>query len=95
MPAMAESLIDSMLALPIIFFMKPHFLSPFFPRVCSIQITAVCREAALLALQEDIGAQSIMGIHFEGALELVQPRIPESLIQSYISFQQKSGLHVL
>ncbi|KAJ8382360.1 hypothetical protein SKAU_G00031380 [Synaphobranchus kaupii] len=59
------------------------------------EITAVCREAALLALQEDIGAQSIMGRHFEGALELVQPRIPESLIQSYMSFQQKSGLHVL
>ncbi|XP_064200064.1 ATPase family gene 2 protein homolog A isoform X2 [Anguilla rostrata] len=59
------------------------------------EITAVCREAALLALQEDIGAQSIMRRHFEGALKLVQPRIPESLIQSYISFQQKSGLHIL
>ncbi|KAJ8262520.1 hypothetical protein GJAV_G00167360 [Gymnothorax javanicus] len=59
------------------------------------EITAVCREAALLALQEDIGAQSIMGRHFDGALDLVQPRIPDSLIQSYVRFQQKSGSHTL
>ncbi|KAJ8372108.1 hypothetical protein AAFF_G00294720 [Aldrovandia affinis] len=59
------------------------------------EISAVCREAALLALQEDIGAQSIMGRHFEGALLMVKPRIPESLIQSYVSFQRQSGLHVL
>ncbi|XP_036407690.1 ATPase family protein 2 homolog [Megalops cyprinoides] len=59
------------------------------------EITAVCREAALLALQEDIKAQSIMGRHFESALEVVKPRIPDSLIQSYISYQQQSSLHVL
>ncbi|KAI1888232.1 hypothetical protein AGOR_G00182910 [Albula goreensis] len=59
------------------------------------EITALCREAALLALQEDIGARSIMGRHFDGALAVVKPRIPDALIQSYVSFQQQSGLHVL
>ncbi|XP_035525477.1 ATPase family protein 2 homolog [Morone saxatilis] len=57
------------------------------------EITAVCREAALLALQEDIKAQHIEARHFESALNAVKPRIPDSLIQSYISYQQQhSGL---
>ncbi|KAI9521385.1 hypothetical protein NQZ68_007701 [Dissostichus eleginoides] len=57
------------------------------------EITAVCREAALLALQEDIKAQLIEARHFESALNTVKPRIPDSLIQSYISYQQdRSGL---
>ncbi|XP_022615588.1 spermatogenesis-associated protein 5 [Seriola dumerili] len=57
------------------------------------EITAVCREAALLALQEDIKAQHIEARHFESALNAVKPRIPDSLIQSYISYQQqRSGL---
>uniref|UniRef100_A0A8C9XXY0 vesicle-fusing ATPase n=1 Tax=Sander lucioperca TaxID=283035 RepID=A0A8C9XXY0_SANLU len=58
------------------------------------KITAVCREAALLALQEDIKAQHVEARHFESALNTVKPRIPDSLIQSYISYQQQqhSGL---
>ncbi|XP_018416623.1 PREDICTED: spermatogenesis-associated protein 5 isoform X3 [Nanorana parkeri] len=59
------------------------------------EITAVCREAALLALQEDIHAQYIMGRHFEQALTIVTPRIPDSLIKFYETYQQKSGLHNL
>ncbi|XP_027597413.2 ATPase family protein 2 homolog isoform X1 [Pipra filicauda] len=59
------------------------------------EITAVCREAALLALQEDIHAQSIMGRHFRCALTVVTPRIPDSLIQFYADYQQQSGLHTL
>nr|XP_033488711.1 ATPase family protein 2 homolog isoform X1 [Epinephelus lanceolatus] len=57
------------------------------------EITAVCREAALLALQEDIKALHVEARHFESALNTVKPRIPDSLIQSYISYQQRhSGL---
>ncbi|KAM4670678.1 ATPase family gene 2 protein homolog A isoform 3-T3 [Amazona ochrocephala] len=59
------------------------------------EITAVCREAALLALQEDIHAKSIMGQHFQYALTIVTPRIPDSLIQFYADYQQQSGLHAL
>ncbi|XP_068561397.1 ATPase family gene 2 protein homolog A-like [Cebidichthys violaceus] len=55
------------------------------------EITAVCREAGLLALQEDIKAQQIGAGHFEGALNTVKPRIPDSLIQSYVSYQQRRG----
>uniref|UniRef100_A0A674BB65 AFG2 AAA ATPase homolog A n=1 Tax=Salmo trutta TaxID=8032 RepID=A0A674BB65_SALTR len=57
------------------------------------EITAVCREAALLALQEDIKAQLIMGRHFESALNTVKPRVPDALIQSYINYQQQRGQH--
>ncbi|XP_008419366.1 spermatogenesis-associated protein 5 isoform X1 [Poecilia reticulata] len=53
------------------------------------EITAVCREAALLALQEDIKAAHIEARHFESALNTVKPRIPDSLIQSYVSYQQQ------
>ncbi|KAL0974273.1 hypothetical protein UPYG_G00218060 [Umbra pygmaea] len=56
------------------------------------EITAVCREAALLALQEDIKARLIMGRHFESALDAVKPRVPDSLIQSYVNYQQQRGL---
>jgi len=57
------------------------------------QITAVCREAGLLALQDDIAARIIQARHFEAALHAVTPRIPDALIQSYLSFQQRqSGL---
>ncbi|KAM6360872.1 LOW QUALITY PROTEIN: ATPase family gene 2 protein homolog A [Alca torda] len=59
------------------------------------EITAVCREAALLALQEDIHAKSIMGRHFRYALTVVTPRIPDSLIRFYADYQQQSGLHAL
>ncbi|XP_030306306.1 ATPase family protein 2 homolog [Calypte anna] len=59
------------------------------------EITAVCREAALLALQEDIDARSVLGRHFGTALTVVTPRIPDSLIQFYAEYQQQSGLHAL
>ncbi|XP_019389563.1 PREDICTED: spermatogenesis-associated protein 5 isoform X2 [Crocodylus porosus] len=59
------------------------------------EITAVCREAALLALQEDIQAKCIMRKHFQQALTIVRPRIPDSLIQFYSNYHQESGLHAL
>ncbi|CAH2300892.1 spermatogenesis-associated 5 isoform X1 [Pelobates cultripes] len=64
-------------------------------RYSGAEIDALCREAALLALQEDIHAQCIMGRHFDQALAIVKPRIPDSLIQFYQTYQQKSGLHNL
>ncbi|XP_070804727.1 ATPase family gene 2 protein homolog A [Pituophis catenifer annectens] len=59
------------------------------------EITAVCREAALLALQEDIEAKYIMKEHFQQALVVVTPRIPDSLQKFYEEYQQRSGLHLL
>ncbi|XP_010609484.1 ATPase family protein 2 homolog isoform X2 [Fukomys damarensis] len=59
------------------------------------EIVAVCREAALLALEENIKASCIMKKHFTQALSMVTPRIPESLRRFYEDYQEKSGLHTL
>ncbi|XP_078067376.1 ATPase family gene 2 protein homolog A isoform X3 [Mustelus asterias] len=59
------------------------------------EITALCREAALLALQEDIQAKIIMKQHFEQSFEIVTPRIPKKLMDFYENYQQQSGLHML
>ncbi|XP_058922760.1 ATPase family gene 2 protein homolog A isoform X2 [Kogia breviceps] len=59
------------------------------------KIIAVCREAALLALEEDIQANCIMKKHFTQALSTVTPRLPESLRRFYEDYQEKSGLHAL
>ncbi|XP_028348059.1 ATPase family gene 2 protein homolog A isoform X3 [Physeter macrocephalus] len=59
------------------------------------EIIAVCREAALLALEEDIQANCIMKKHFTQALSAVTPRLPESLRRFYEDYQEKSGLHAL
>lgn len=59
------------------------------------QIIAVCKEAALLALEEDIKADRIMKRHFTQALSIVTPRIPESLMRFYEDYQEKSGLHTV
>ncbi|XP_042548941.1 ATPase family protein 2 homolog isoform X2 [Dipodomys spectabilis] len=57
------------------------------------EIIAVCREAALLALEEDFKVKCIMKKHFTQALRTVTPRISESLRQFYEHYQKKSGLH--
>ncbi|XP_074197346.1 ATPase family gene 2 protein homolog A isoform X4 [Camelus bactrianus] len=59
------------------------------------EIIAVCKEAALQALEEDIQANCIMKRHFTQALSTVTPRLPESLRHFYEDYQEKSGLHTL
>ncbi|ELK30918.1 Spermatogenesis-associated protein 5 [Myotis davidii] len=59
------------------------------------QIIALCREAALLALEEDIKAKCTRKKHFTQALSTVTPRIPQSLRRFYEDYQEKSGLHTL
>uniref|UniRef100_A0A8C6H0T9 AFG2 AAA ATPase homolog A n=1 Tax=Mus spicilegus TaxID=10103 RepID=A0A8C6H0T9_MUSSI len=59
------------------------------------KIIAVCKEAALLALEENIKADCIMKRHFTQALSIVTPRIPESLRRFYEDYQEKSGLHTV
>ncbi|RXN17851.1 spermatogenesis-associated 5 [Labeo rohita] len=54
-------------------------------------ITAVCREAALQALQENITAQHVSAGHFDSALNTVRPRIPQTLLQTYANYQREHG----
>ncbi|KAH7954027.1 hypothetical protein HPB49_014986 [Dermacentor silvarum] len=54
------------------------------------QVVAVCQEAALRALEEDINATCIKGWHLEAALKLVQPRISPESVQFYESYWASS-----
>ncbi|KAL5011445.1 hypothetical protein ScPMuIL_009996 [Solemya velum] len=57
------------------------------------EVTAVCHEAAMFALQENIHSCSIESSHFDLALNLVSPRIGDDLLAFYDNYHQKSGLH--
>ncbi|XP_075738261.1 ATPase family gene 2 protein homolog A isoform X2 [Rhipicephalus microplus] len=54
------------------------------------EVVAVCQEAALLALEEDIDATCIEGRHLEVALKLIQPRISPESVQFYESYWASS-----
>ncbi|XP_028397901.1 ATPase family protein 2 homolog [Dendronephthya gigantea] len=59
------------------------------------EITAICREAALAALQDDINAMNVKHEHFLQALQTVKPRISSDLVQYYKKFQEHCGIHSL
>ncbi|MEM4246969.1 MAG: CDC48 family AAA ATPase, partial [Candidatus Woesearchaeota archaeon] len=52
-------------------------------------IEALCREAAMLALREDIKNKQITGDHFEQALMKVAPSVTKDVEQMYIALQDK------
>ncbi|CAN7937696.1 unnamed protein product [Ixodes hexagonus] len=55
------------------------------------EVVAVCQEAALIALEEDIEARYITAQHLEAALGLVQPRISRETVQYYESYWASTG----
>ncbi|ESO99957.1 hypothetical protein LOTGIDRAFT_230884 [Lottia gigantea] len=57
------------------------------------EVTAVCHEAALAALQEDITGKFITLKHFQQALKSVTPRTSQQSIQFYEDYHKQSGLH--
>lgn len=59
------------------------------------EISALCREAALAALKEDINCQCVMSRHFDEAFLTVQPRISSEMMQYYAKFHDESGLHCI
>ncbi|MBI4016274.1 MAG: CDC48 family AAA ATPase [Candidatus Aenigmarchaeota archaeon] len=52
-------------------------------------IEAVCREAAMLALRENIESQEVCMKHFEGAIEKVRPSVTADIEKSYEALQDK------
>jgi hypothetical protein len=63
------------------------------PTPFSLQVTAVCQEAALHALQEDMSLHQVHARHFDLALVSVKPRITQELIAFYNTYARTSGLH--
>lgn len=51
-------------------------------------IESVCREAATLALRENIQAREILPKHFEQALEKVRPSVTKEVQQTYEELQE-------
>jgi transitional endoplasmic reticulum ATPase len=52
-------------------------------------IEALCREAAMLALREDIKGKVVTADHFEQALMKVAPSVSKDVEQMYIALQDK------
>ncbi|XP_066583324.1 ATPase family gene 2 protein homolog A isoform X2 [Prorops nasuta] len=53
------------------------------------EIQAICDEAAMKALEEDLDASVITKEHFKAALSIVTPRTPVSLIKLYDDYIEK------
>jgi len=51
------------------------------------QIAAVCHEAALKALEEDISTTNILQKHFLLGLEAVKPRLSHEMITFYENYK--------
>lgn len=51
-------------------------------------IESICREAAIIALREDIKAKEVTAKHFKRAMELVKPSLKKSDIEIYNKFQE-------
>ncbi|KAF7270399.1 hypothetical protein GWI33_016633 [Rhynchophorus ferrugineus] len=47
------------------------------------EINAVCHEAAMMALEENLNSEVVDNVHFQKALDLIKPRTPKSLISLY------------
>lgn len=53
------------------------------------EIVAVCREAALKALEENFNADKVSKNHFLKALEIILPRTPKNLLLMYEKYLMK------
>ena len=53
------------------------------------EITAVCQEAGLLALESDINCKQVQFEHFLSALNVVKPRISKQMIDFYTNFEKE------
>lgn len=59
------------------------------------EIAAVCKEAALAALEESLQAKEVRWKHFEKALAAVKPRTSAESIKFYDRFQNQTGIHAI
>lgn len=59
------------------------------------EIAAVCKEAALAALEEDLQAKEVRRRHFDKALAAVKPRTSSESIKFYDTFEKQTGIHAI
>lgn len=56
------------------------------------EVNAVCHEAAMAALEENLEIQHIEYRHFQKALKLITPRTPPSLIVLYEDYFKNKNI---
>ncbi|KAI9323559.1 P-loop containing nucleoside triphosphate hydrolase protein, partial [Dichotomocladium elegans] len=56
------------------------------------EVVAICQEAALFAMEEDVNIDSIKRRHFHKAMSSFKRRITPEMLQFYADFQSRSGL---
>ncbi|KXS21718.1 AAA-domain-containing protein [Gonapodya prolifera JEL478] len=56
------------------------------------ECVAVCQEAAMSAMEENVDAAAVCRRHFLSALQTVPPRITKEMLDFYDEFRRKSGL---
>jgi transitional endoplasmic reticulum ATPase len=54
-------------------------------------LEALCREAAMLALREDIKAKKVYKQHFDRAMKQVRASVTEDLVKYYNKIQEQLG----
>ncbi|KAJ3329757.1 spermatogenesis associated protein 5 [Blyttiomyces sp. JEL0837] len=59
------------------------------------EVVAVCQEAAMKAMEEDVLATEVKRIHFLQAIKGVTPRISKEMIAFYDEFRTRSGLRAI
>jgi AAA family ATPase len=59
------------------------------------EITSICREAALYAMQQDLNTKHVEKAHFVTALEKVPRGITPDVIDFYRSYQNQSKLQII
>lgn len=71
---------------------SPHFLAECTEGFSGAEIALVCREAAFLALEEDINISQLRKDHFSRAIAQIKPSITPQMLQFYQKFNQTSGI---
>jgi AAA family ATPase len=56
------------------------------------ELSAVCREAALLAMSEDVHAESVTQQHVLAAIDKAEPRISKEMLAFFANYRAKSSL---
>ncbi len=56
------------------------------------EMAALCQEAAMCAMEEEVDAVHVARRHFLAALPTITPRIGPEMLQFYADFRRTSGL---
>eukprot|EP01137_Pigoraptor_chileana_P036959 Opistho-2@33358 len=55
------------------------------------EIGAICREAALCAMEDDLGASTVTAAHFARAMKRIPGQITDAMLQFYDNYRTKFG----